>query len=208
MKNKRFRNFAVMTYHSEEVIKAVLCSNSSRIRYYAYILHDKDINADGTLKTPHYHLLLVFYNAMTENAVKSLFPSNQNTLTQVLKDKYACFNYLDHKDKPDKYQYDHALIVSNDLEYWDNLQECGEDDDNCMNIINDILAGVPQSVMVMRYRRDYIIHRDKYFAVARSIEHERKHIVPAKSLVSDDTFCSLCVDEEGCVESTSVMERR
>ena len=55
-KKERVRNWALITYHSEDIIKAVLQVNAERIRHWAYIKHDKDTNEDKTLKEAHYHV--------------------------------------------------------------------------------------------------------------------------------------------------------
>lgn len=80
-----------------------------------YILHDKDTNEDGTLKTPHIHLVLQFkYNCgKTFNAMKGLLPKSHIE---------ECFNfanavlYLTHETpearKENKYIYDREAVVN------------------------------------------------------------------------------------------------
>ena len=43
--NNRSRNYSLVTYHSEEILKSVLLS-ASLIRHFAYIYHDKDKKED------------------------------------------------------------------------------------------------------------------------------------------------------------------
>lgn len=159
----RVRNYELITYHTEEVIKAVLSVNSSRVRHYAYILHDKDVKDDGSSAEVHFHVLLCFNNAITASAVTKLFPEGQNTFPAPMRDKADCFNYLDHADCPDKYQYPHESIVCDDLGYWQDLQR-GEDDIQyrVLNIIDDILSGIGLYELAKRYGRDIVINYDRY----------------------------------------------
>lgn len=175
--NERVRNYALVTYHPIEVIEKVLAElcNAGRIRHYAYILHDKDLDQEGKLKEKHLHILVQLNNAMTLTAVRALFPIGANTLAQPIYDKADCFNYLTHKDKPDKHQYSDDDIVADNVEYWKGLQK-GEADDRTMCIIDDILAKVPYRTMVMRYGRDFVINRDKYCHIALLISAEEEDI--------------------------------
>jgi len=95
---ERSRNYAMITYHPQEVIEKVLQGYMAvgRIRHYAWIVHDKDMDGDGKLKEKHIHLLLNLNNAMTVTAVRSLFPDGQNTLAQVVYDRACSFDYLIH----------------------------------------------------------------------------------------------------------------
>ena len=188
-KKKRVRNWALITYHSEEVIKTVLQGNSARIRHWAYIKHDKDTNEDKTLKETHYHVLLQFNNSITMSAVRALFPAGQNTLAQPEYDKVASFLYLNHRNEPDKYQYPDTDIVCNDPDYWKKLQESGEDDDKTVAIIDDIIACVPFRELMRRYGRDLVINYNRYrdFANAVRMEENAAPSIPSnKDIVFKD----------------------
>ena len=41
--------------------------------YFAYILHDKDVKETGEIVNPHYHLLLVFKNPRSFEAIQRIF---------------------------------------------------------------------------------------------------------------------------------------
>ena len=47
-------------------------------------LHDKDLNADGTPKKAHYHIILVYGNPTTYNNVKTLTDRLNKTIPQQL----------------------------------------------------------------------------------------------------------------------------
>ena len=193
MKIERVRNYAMITYHSEEVIKATLdcLLKMGRVRHYAYIPHDKDMDSEGNFKEKHIHMLLQLNNAMTLTAVRALFPLGANTLAQPIYDKADCFNYLTHKDKPNKYQYEDTDIVADNMEYWKGLQK-GQEDDKTMCILDDIISNVPYRLMVSRYGRDFVINYGKYACMAQMIESEEsRHLrSPAKErayLIEEET---------------------
>lgn len=202
-KSNRVRNFEMITYQSEEVIQAVLRLYEVRIRHYAYILHDKDIKEDGTLVAEHYHVLLVFNNAMTVTAVQKLFPDNgQNTFPAPMRDKADCFNYLDHADCPDKYQYSREAIVCDDLDYWTDLQRGDTDDDRVLNIIDDILEKVPLYELARRYGRDLVINFDRYRSFAYQVaRHTKVENFLSVEEVSNNT--SSPFDEQLVIDSDS-----
>lgn len=168
----RSRNYSLVTYHSRDVIQAILDSNTSKIRHYAYILHDKDVKEDGTPKEPHTHIILHLRNAMTLNAVCNLFPSSQNTFGQIVYDKISCVAYLNHRNALEKYQYDDADIISNDIDYFNRLTDKSEKNDDFMSILDDIIARVPMREMVRRYGRDFVINYQKYRDMAITIREE------------------------------------
>lgn len=168
MSELRSRNYALITYHSEEVIKSVLAEYSSRIRHYAYIKHDKDTKDDGSPQEVHHHILLQFTNALTLSACRKLFPIGQNTLGQAMRDKADCFKYLDHSDLPDKFHYDHSLIVSDDIKYWESTQS-GEADEKTMSVLDDMIAGVSLRELVRRYGRDFVINYQRYREFAQML---------------------------------------
>lgn len=68
-------------------------------------LHEHDINADGTVKKPHYHLILCYPNTTTFNHVKELTDSLNTVIPQKLSNVKGMFRYFIHLDNPEKFQY-------------------------------------------------------------------------------------------------------
>lgn len=162
-KQERFRNFACITYVSEEELKAFLEHYKNDINHYAYALHDKDDNET------HYHIVLLWYNNMTLSALRKRFSkfSNQNTLAQPLLSKCGAFEYLTHTDEDSKelkkVQYDKSIIKCDNQDFWNYaIYEEDTEEDTSIQIICDMLAGVPLSVMHKRYGRDFVINYSKY----------------------------------------------
>lgn len=73
-------------------------------------LHDKDKNPDGTLKKPHYHIILIFGSPTTYNNVKSITDNLNQPIPQPVDQVRGYYRYLTHKDNPEKAQYDESDI--------------------------------------------------------------------------------------------------
>ena len=84
-----------------------------------------------------------------------------------------CFSYLDHHDKPDKFQYDDSLIVCDDLAYWQGLKK-GDTEERVLNIVDDLIAHVPYRELVRRYGRDIVINYNKYWEFSKRVYHEER----------------------------------
>lgn len=69
-------------------------------------LHDKDINADGTEKKPHWHIIINYEGPTTYNHVKELCESLNMTIPIKLESLRGMYRYHLHLDNPEKYQYD------------------------------------------------------------------------------------------------------
>lgn len=75
-------------------------------------LHDKDLNADNTLKKAHYHVILVYGSPTTYNNVKSLTDALRQPIPQALEQVRGYYRYFTHKDNPEKYQYSESNITT------------------------------------------------------------------------------------------------
>lgn len=88
-------------------------------KMYAFILHDKDTLDDGTLKTPHLHLVALLNSnrwrlSTTLNNISAATGLNELAISI---DKTSDFNgsiqYLIHRNNKDKYQYNVIDIQTN-----------------------------------------------------------------------------------------------
>lgn len=186
----RYRSFTIVFYAGAVELNKFLLKYSVRISHYAYIVHDKDVYQEdlkdndgnyvhkaGEIEKPHIHLLVDFYNAHTPNAVKKLFTTEvDKPRVERVSDKVAQYEYLIHKNDPDKYQYPKSSIVSDDINWYDKLCISGEkrdSDDKAISIVNDILAGISPRILMHRYGRDFIIHYNQYKDMADLVrEHD------------------------------------
>ena len=113
-------------YLSEETI--IITVNGKRsIKYYAYILHDKDIytpedearnpaHKAGTLKPPHWHIILVFFeNQQQQLKYIAKWFGQEPERVQKIKSRNVedAFTYLIHQNAPKKHQYDTSEVKAN-----------------------------------------------------------------------------------------------
>lgn len=93
------------------------------VDYYAFILHDKDINEDtGEIKKPHYHCIVdINCNIKNNNQrklhiIEKLRPIIYEKLDiQGIKNENTFTRYLIHLDNKEKYQYNRKEIFTNNL---------------------------------------------------------------------------------------------
>lgn len=186
----RVRHFDIVFYGSSEELLKIIHTYRERIQRYAFIFHDKDvydedikdsvsgeyIHRKGDIKVNHYHVIVSMYNACTLSACCKLFTTEADKpRVYSVGDMVLCYEYLIHKNHPDKYQYRKCDIISDDLYYFEKLTIQGDKPDNdnkAEQIVMDLLAGVPTRIMVSRYGRDFIIHRPQYVDCANAIRTE------------------------------------
>ncbi len=94
-------------------IESVVQSKQS-VKQYAYILHDKDLDDDGQLKKPHYHLYLNFgQNNVQFEHVAKWFNTSANKVERIKTSKLFTIQYYLHKNEPGKHQYPLEAIRAN-----------------------------------------------------------------------------------------------
>ncbi len=75
-------------------------------------LHDKDVNADGTPKKPHWHGILFFESKKTQEQAEELTASlNGPKPIRPSGSKRTACRYLIHADNPEKAQYGAADVL-------------------------------------------------------------------------------------------------
>lgn len=120
---------------------------------YAYILHDKDVNEDGTLKGKHIHLFLDYgmnankrHSAVLNEMVALLkdYVSGNDAISVCLVGSKLIekkLNYLTHSNKEDiekgKYRYEKTDIVASP-KYMDKIY-AKEISDNSLKVILELL---------------------------------------------------------------------
>lgn len=167
----RIRCFALSSYLSESQIMSVILSRNIQIQYYAYAYHDKDTFEEGNprageLKEPHFHIILYTFNAHSVSAVARWFSGFRdddgiliNTFAEQCYDRFQLFDYLDHSNAPDKYQYPHSIITSNNFPFFE-----GKDDDLDTGnmIIEGMKSGLSYEVLRKRFGTHFILNYNKY----------------------------------------------
>lgn len=171
---KKSRQFALISYLDESVIRYVIERNSRRIRHWAFILHDKDVKDDGSPKEAHYHVLLWLVNPMTVSAVRGWFSVpgvEANTLGQIVKSGSDIVEYMTHEGNPEKHQYCKDDVVSDDWRWFLSKS----DDSPAMQCLDDLMSGMSLYQLSRIYGREFIINHQKYIELARLIAAEREN---------------------------------
>lgn len=143
--DKKFRNFEIMQQvrflpnESISSIKAILDANSV-VEKYAFILHDKDTNADGTEKEPHYHVMVKLESPRHLSTIVKMF--NNTIPEQYFESIKGRWNdalaYLTHANVPEKHQYDPSAVVAN----FEWEKEAVSSKGNMLDdILDDIVSG-------------------------------------------------------------------
>lgn len=191
----RFRPWEIVVYCSKRELLSMLGKHNQRIAHYAFIEHDLDRYEEdneelghkkGDIKKVHIHCLLDFFDGHTFSSVKKLFTLGDLVpRVEKISDRQAKFEYLTHKNHPDKFQYSEDEIFSNDISYYKDICLRGDkkDKDNlALQIINDLLNGTNPYTMVCRYGRDYVIHRNQYKDMVFDIQQNRGSYNPKPTL--------------------------
>lgn len=105
----RYWAFILYPESTREDWKELLCSNG--VVFAVSPLHDKDINPDGEIKKPHYHVLLEFEGPTTyKNVKENICDLVNGTIPKKIISLRGYYRYLTHEDNPEKAQYSRTKI--------------------------------------------------------------------------------------------------
>lgn len=100
-----------LEYMPQDVVEAGLDHNA--VKDYAYILHDKDVQPDGSPVAAHWHIMIRFKNPVPTESLCTWFQIKPNQIEKIKGSFGDAVAYLTHKNRPDKYQYLDEEIKSN-----------------------------------------------------------------------------------------------
>lgn len=96
-------------------------------------LHDKDVNADGTPKKAHWHIMIFNSGKISYNQAKEIADSIHGASPQYVQNVVGMVRYFAHLDNPEKAQYDkseiigHGVDVSKYLDSEDDIDKLEQD---------------------------------------------------------------------------------
>lgn len=99
------RHFAYVVYPESAPADWIEQLQQTGLSFVVSPLHDKDVDPTGTLKKPHYHIIISWGNTTTYRAARGLCDKIRCPRPQMLKSPNAMYRYMQHLDNPDKYQY-------------------------------------------------------------------------------------------------------
>lgn len=107
----RTRNWTFILYpeSAPENWKELL--DEQHIQWIESPLHDKDLNADKTLKKAHWHILMIYESVKTFEQVKEVTDFLNAPLPQKCAGIKALVRYMAHLDNSDKVQYSVNEII-------------------------------------------------------------------------------------------------
>ena len=107
---KRSRlDFCCISRISSENWRTIL--DETFMRWVESPLHDKDVNADGEIKKPHWHILLSSDGPVTQTTVQKIIEPLNCPNAQKVGSAKGLVRYMVHLDNPEKYQYSLDEIV-------------------------------------------------------------------------------------------------
>lgn len=109
---KRTRNWTIVVYpdSAPENWRDVL--DEFHVEWVESPLHDKDINADGEPKKPHWHILLLFSSVKSFEQVDELIRPLKCPIPTPVHNTKSLVRYMAHLDNPDKAQYSLSDIIA------------------------------------------------------------------------------------------------
>lgn len=111
-KEIRTRNWTIVVYPDSAPDNWVDIIEDMHIEWVQSPLHDKDINADGEVKKPHWHILLMFGGVKSYEQVKEVADRLNAPIPARCHNAKAMVRYMAHLDNPDKAQYSTSEIKS------------------------------------------------------------------------------------------------
>lgn len=79
-------------------------------------LHDQDINPDGSVKKPHWHIIIFNQGKITYNQAKKISDSINGASPQYVQNITGMIRYLAHLDNPEKAQYEKSKIIGHGVD--------------------------------------------------------------------------------------------
>ena len=105
VEDNRKRNWTAVVYpeSAPENWREIL--DSEHIEWVESPLHDKDINPDGSIKKPHWHIMLLFEGKKNYEQIKEITDKINAPIPKYVQSARAMTRYFAHLDNPEKAQY-------------------------------------------------------------------------------------------------------
>lgn len=109
--DERTRNWTFIVYPDSAPNNWRDILDEEYIQWVESPLHDKDLNPDGELKKPHYHVLLLFAGKKSFTQIKGYAEKLNAPIPQKVASAKGLVRYMAHLDNAEKHQYDRSLII-------------------------------------------------------------------------------------------------
>lgn len=108
----RTRNWTIVLYPDSVPSNWRDIIQDTHIEWVESPLHDRDVDANGEYKKPHWHILLMFGSVKSFDQVREFTDPLNCPIPNKCHNSKALVRYMSHLDNPDKAQYDPNLIKS------------------------------------------------------------------------------------------------
>lgn len=113
-KDGRYRQWTIVVY--PESAPADWREKLNGLQWVESPLHDKDVNADGTAKKAHWHILIIYPNKKNYEQVKIIADSVNGASPQYVQNVVGMIRYFAHLDNPEKVQYEKSQIIGHGVD--------------------------------------------------------------------------------------------
>lgn len=154
-KDGRTRTWALIVYPDSAPENWREIITNEHVPAFISPLHDKDTNADGEPKKPHWHVLLMYNGKKSRNQINELAEKLNAPRPQPVSDKRGYARYLVHYDNPEKYQYSSDDVIALGGADFLSFLEAAADIDAAVGEMMDWLdeQGVYSFASLSRYAR-------------------------------------------------------
>lgn len=109
--DERKRNWTFVVYPDSAPQNWQEILDEEHIEWIQSPLHDKDVNADGTPKKPHWHIILLFDGNKSYEQIKEIADKVHAPSPKYIQSVRAMVRYCAHLDNPEKAQYQVSDII-------------------------------------------------------------------------------------------------
>lgn len=178
------------------------------VSIYAFILHDRDMEEDGSFKKAHYHVYLNFGKSSTSiQSTARRFGIAEHLVQKIKTDKYRTLQYFLHSGAEGKQEYQMSQMVANfDVqEFFDNYNRKKTVD----RILEECAAGIITRASFIDYIPGIIYSRYRYEIENALTYADKKYLamqdevdipviwVYGSSGTGKSTICKLVSTEKG-----------
>ena len=192
-KDGRYRQWTIVVY--PESAPQDWREKLNGLQWVESPLHDKDINADGTVKKSHWHIMIMFDGKKSYEQVKEIADTLNGASPQYVQHITGMIRYFAHLDNPEKAQYDKAGIIGHGIDVSKYL-ESENDIDKLMqeieifceeNSITEYAALVRASRQHDGWHKCVSTHTIHFKAFVASLRHSPKYLETSRPITGGNT---------------------
>lgn len=110
-KDERTRNWTFVVYPESAPEDWREIIDDLHVPWIESPLHDKDVNPDGEIKKPHWHVMIMFSSNKSYNQIREITMKLRSPNPQKVANAKGMVRYFAHLDNPEKFQYDKTEII-------------------------------------------------------------------------------------------------